>query len=143
MAVGFFAALLYVAHGFVAADVQILGALYLILLQYLLITAIALLFSSFSTPIFSAVFSFSMFVIGSFADDIRGFAYLREGIERWIILGISYLVPNFGSLNLVDQAAHGTGISGWLLAMSTLYTLLYCAVALSAAVVVFERRDLK
>src|SRR6185312_13210303 len=35
MALGFFAALLYVAHGFEGSDVQLVSALYLILLQFM------------------------------------------------------------------------------------------------------------
>ena len=49
-------------------------ALYFIILQFLIICSLALLFSSFSSPLLSAVFAFSLFVIGSFAEDLRGFA---------------------------------------------------------------------
>lgn len=143
MAAGFFLALYFVTRSFGRADLPVLGALYLILLQYLLITALALLFSSFTTPTFSMVFSFAMFVIGSFADDLRGFALLRTGAERWAVLLVSYIVPNFGSLNVVSQAAHGAGMSAAVLVQSSVYTFLYAAVALSAAVLIFERRNLK
>src|SRR5947208_392558 len=49
MAIGVFAALAYVSHHFERADVSILVALYFIVLQFVIITALALLFSSFST----------------------------------------------------------------------------------------------
>ncbi len=74
MAIGVFAALLYVAHKFTGSDTFILVALYFIILEFLIICSLALLFSSFSSPLLSAVFAFSLFVIGSFADDLRGFA---------------------------------------------------------------------
>src|SRR5215813_11430461 len=47
MALGVFAALFYVAHKFVAADGLIFVALYFIILEFLIICALALLFSSF------------------------------------------------------------------------------------------------
>src|SRR5438105_15710910 len=70
MAIGVFAALLYVSHHFQKADACLLVALYFIILQFLIITALALLFSSFSSPLLSAVFAFALFVIGCFAEDL-------------------------------------------------------------------------
>src|SRR5262249_6327738 len=48
MAVGVFAALLYVSHRLQKPDAWVLVALYFIVLQFLIVTALALLFSSFS-----------------------------------------------------------------------------------------------
>jgi hypothetical protein len=124
-------------------DVHILVALYLIILQFLVITAITLLFSSFSSPLLSALFSFGIFVIGNFVDDLRGFAMLAQGLQRWLILGLSYLVPNFGGMNVVTQVAHGQPVSAALVGMDTLYAAVYVFAALSGAVLIFERRNLK
>src|SRR5579863_557428 len=54
MAVGVFAALYYVSHHFQTSDGWVLVALYFIILQFLIITSLALLFSSFSSPLLSA-----------------------------------------------------------------------------------------
>jgi ABC-type transport system involved in multi-copper enzyme maturation permease subunit len=143
MSVGLFLALLYVKKGLSFEDVHILVALFLIILQFLVITAITLLFSSFSSPLLSALFAFGVFVIGNFVDDLRGFAMLAEGFQRWFILAISYLVPNFGAMNVVSQVAHGQPVSSALVGMNTLYALLYTSAALSGAVLIFERRNLK
>src|ERR1700682_1962989 len=48
MAIGVFLALLYVAHHFEKMDVWVLVALYFIVLQFLIVCALALFFSSFS-----------------------------------------------------------------------------------------------
>lgn len=143
MAIGFFLALLYVTQSFTRADASLLTALYFIGLEFLMITAIAMLFSTFSSPLFSAVFSFSMFVIGSFAEDLRGFASLTEGATRWMTLAISYLVPNFGAMNVVGQVAHQQAVPAGLLWSNSIYAVLYSAAALSAAVLIFEQRNLK
>lgn len=143
MAGGFFVALFWVTRSFHRADLQLLEALYLILLQFMVITALALLFSTFTTPIFSAVFSFAMFAIGSFAGDLRSFAALTKGPQKELAIAMSYLVPNFGALNVVAEVAHQRGVSGALLLHSTGYAALYAAAALSAAILIFERRDLK
>jgi ABC-type transport system involved in multi-copper enzyme maturation permease subunit len=143
MAIGVFAALLYVAHKFLASDALIFVALYFIILQFLIICSLALLFSSFSSPLLSAVFAFSVFVIGSFADDLRGFASLTSGVTRWIATGAAYLVPNFSALNVISGVAHQQSVSGALILQNTLYALFYTAMALSGAVLIFERRNLK
>lgn len=143
MAIGVFCALLYVAHKFSASDAFILVALYFIILEFLIICSLALLFSSFSSPLLSAVFAFSLFVIGSFADDLRGFAALTHGLTRWIATAAAYMVPNFSALNVISAVAHQQSIGAQLILQNTLYAVFYTAVALSGAVLIFERRNLK
>jgi ABC-type transport system involved in multi-copper enzyme maturation permease subunit len=143
MAIGVFAALLYVSHHLQRSDGWVLVALYFIVLQFLIITSLALLFSSFSSPLMSAVFAFSMFVIGSFAEDLRGFSAMVHGIARWLVLGAVYLVPNFSALNVISSVAHETAVSGQLIWYNTAYALIYSTMALCGAVLIFERRNLK
>ena len=143
MAIGVFAALLYVTHRFSAQDAWILVALYFIVLEFLIICSLSLLFSSFSSPLLSAVFAFSLFVIGSFADDLRGFAALTHGAARWVATGAAYLVPNFSALNVIGAVAHQQSVGAQLILQNTLYALFYTAMAMSGAVLIFERRNLK
>jgi len=143
MAIGVFAALLYVSHKFQASDGWLLVALYFIILEFLIITALALLFSSFSSPLLSAVFAFSLFIIGTFAEDLRGFAGLTHGVTRWLATGAAYLVPNFSALNVISSVAHQQPVSGQLIVYNTAYALIYAAMAMSGAVLIFEHRDLK
>ncbi len=143
MAIGVFAALLYVSHHFQKADGWLLVALYFIILQFLIITALALLFSSFSSPLLSAVFAFALFAIGCFAEDLRGFASMTQGVTRWVATGAAYLVPNFSALNVISSVAHEQPVSGQLIFYNTAYALIYAAMALCGAVLVFEHRNLK
>jgi len=82
-------------------------------------------------------------VIGSFADDLRGFAVITHGFTRWIATGTAYLVPNFSALNIISAVAHQQHISAQLVLQNTLYAFFYTAMALSGAVLIFERRNLK
>jgi ABC-type transport system involved in multi-copper enzyme maturation permease subunit len=143
MAIGVFAALFYVSHHFVRADGLILIALYFIVLEFLIVCSVALLFSSFSSPLLSAVFAFSLFVIGSFAEDLRNFAGMAHGISRWLAIGAAYLLPNFSAFNVITSVAHEQPVAGQLILQNTLYAVFYAAMALSSAVLIFERRDLK
>ncbi len=143
MAVGVFGALLYVSHHFQRSDGWVLVALYFIVLQFVIIVALALFFSSFSSPLLSAVFAFSLFVIGSFAEDLRGFAAMAHGIQGWLATVAAYIVPNISALNIITQVAHGEPIAGRLILYNTGYALLYSATVLLGAVLIFERRNLK
>lgn len=143
MAVGFFAALLYLAHTFTRADAWLLVAIYFIVLEFVVITALALLFSTFSSPVLSAVLALALFVIGTFADDLRAFAAMSHGGTRWLATAAAYLVPNFASLNVISSVAHSQPIAASLILYNTVYTLLYAVAALAGAVVIFEHRNLK
>ncbi len=143
MAVGFFAALLYLVHHFQSGDASLVVALYFIVLQFVIVTALALLFSSFSSPLLSAVFAFALFVIGTFAQDLRAFAALVHGPAGAIATGAAYLVPNFSALNVISSVAHSQPVSATLIAYNTAYALVYAAAAIAAAALIFEHRNLK
>lgn len=143
MSVGFFAAVLYVSHRLGRGDLQLVTAVYFILLEFVMITALALLFSTFSTPVFSSIFAFSIFAIGTFGEDLRGIARMTSGVTHWVMTGAAYLVPNFAALNVISQVAHDTAVEPKLILLNTLYVLAYTAAVLTASVWIFERRNLK
>lgn len=143
MGIGVFLALLYVAHRFERADAWVMVALYFIVLEFLIVCALALFFSSFSTPLMSAVFTFALFVIGSLSEDLRGFASITHGLGGWIATALAYVVPNFSALNVINRVAHGDPVPGQLILYNTIYAVLYSTMAISGAVLVFQRRNLK
>lgn len=143
MSIGVLLALLYAVHKLERPDAWILVALYFIVLQFLMVCALALFFSTFSSPLLSAVFTFALFVIGSMSEDLRGFAAMTHGFTKLLVTGTAYMLPNFSSLNVINVVAHGDRISGRLIFYNSAYALLYSVVAISAAVLIFERRNLK
>jgi Cu-processing system permease protein len=143
MAIGVILALLYTAHKFEKMDAWVLVAVYFIVLQFLMVCALALFFSSFSTSLMSAVFTFALFIIGSLAEDLRGFAHVTHGAGAMLAIAIAYLVPNFSALNVISQVAHGDPVAGHLILYNTFYALLYSAMVISGAVLIFQRRNLK
>jgi Cu-processing system permease protein len=144
MTVGLAIALYYVGRPFVPSDVTALVAVYFILLQLALVTALALFFSCFSSPMLSTLFTLAIYIAGVFAADIRDFGQLThspliEGFTRVLY----YLIPNFYNFNLIEAAGHGDFVPFSLIWQNTLYTILYAAVVLIAASAVFSRRNLK
>jgi hypothetical protein len=82
-------------------------------------------------------------VIGSFAEDLRGFAGMAQGGLKWLATGIVYLVPNLSALNVISSVAHAQPVALQLIIANTAYALLYSAMALCGAVLIFDRRNLK
>lgn len=143
MSLGFYAAMFLMMGRVGRADANIAIAIYFILLQFLVIIGLALLFSSFSSPMLSALFAFSLFVAGTFAGDLRGFAQSVNGPQSWLALAASYVIPNLASLNVITRVAHDQFIPAELVVYNTLYALLYTAVTVSGAALIFSRRNLK
>lgn len=142
MTAGFYIALL-ATNGLHKTDALLLVAIYFTVLQFLIVTALTVLFSTFSSPIFSAIFAFALFVIGTFAEDLKNFAAISKGAAKLLATAAAYLMPNFASLNVIAQTAHDQGVGGRLILFNTLYAMLYSASAVVAAVLIFERRNLK
>ena len=144
MTLGLAAALFAVGRHFERADLSILLAVYFILLGLALVTAFALLFSCFSTPMLSTIFTISLYVAGLFAADIRAFGALTENrILDGVTAAVYYLLPNFKNFNVMSAAAHGQHIPFSLVWQNTAYAALYLLVILLAASAIFSNRELK
>jgi ABC-type transport system involved in multi-copper enzyme maturation permease subunit len=144
MTLGLAAALYYVGRPFVRSDASILVAVYFILLELALVTALALFFSCFSSPMLSTLFTLGIYVTGVFAKDIRDFGdFTGSSLLKSVTKILYYLVPNFHNFNAIAQAAHGEAMPLSLVAQNTLYALLYVTVVLLAASAVFSGRNLK
>jgi ABC-type transport system involved in multi-copper enzyme maturation permease subunit len=144
MTVGFFLALYYIRRHFQAGDLHLAAAIYFIFLALLLATAIAMFFSTFSSPILSTAFTLGLFIAGSFSSDLRD---LSEALEAPWLAGLMevlyYALPNFRNFNVITGVAHGEPVPGSLLLLNTLYAALYGGLVLAASALIFHNRDLR
>ena len=144
MAVGVSLALLYVSHGWDPLIPKIWPAVLLIYMELMLLTATALLFSSFSSPALSALLTFMVFIIGHFSADLKSLANSLGGSgARWLFTGLYYLLPNLSNYSFITPAAHGRAPAPGFLFATALYAFVYIAVILAAATLVFSRRNFK
>jgi ABC-type transport system involved in multi-copper enzyme maturation permease subunit len=144
MGVGVSLALLYVSHGWDPLITTIWPAVLLIYMELMLLTAVALLFSSFSSPALSALLTFMVFIIGHFSADLKSFAVsLGSTSTRYLFTGLYYLLPNLANYSFISPAAHGRAPSTGFVFATALYTIVYIAVVLAAATLVFSRRNFK
>ncbi|OFV95784.1 MAG: hypothetical protein A3H28_00935 [Acidobacteria bacterium RIFCSPLOWO2_02_FULL_61_28] len=144
MSVGLWAALYYLMRRFEPQDLSVWVAIYFILLELSLVTALCLFFSCFATPVLSAVFTFMAYVIGNFAADIRAFGELTENnLLKGLTTVLYYLLPNFSDFNVSAWVSHGKPVAAEVVLLNTLYALCYDAILVAAAVWIFSRKDLK
>ena len=122
----------------------VLFAIVLILVELMMITAIALLFSTFSTPILSAAFTFGFFLAGHFSADLRNFAQVVDSAAAArLARGMYWVLPNLAQFDVKSQVVHGQSVTLGYMAITMSYAAVYIAMLLFIASYVFSRRDFK
>jgi ABC-type transport system involved in multi-copper enzyme maturation permease subunit len=126
------------------ADPAILKALLLIFVELMLVTALALFFSTFSTPILSAVLTLGFYVAGHFNADLKNFDRIVESKPAiWLARGLYHVLPDFSAFDVKTQVVHGLPVPGWYLLTTVTYGLAYIAGLLLISTFIFSRRDFK
>ena len=144
MGAGVSLALLYVKRGWNPLVVSIWPAILLIYMELAILTAVALFFSSFSSPALSALLTFFIFITGHFSADLKTFASSLGGKSaRWFFTGLYYLLPNFSNYSLITPAAHGHVPGAPMLLLALLYAVIYASVVLAAGTLIFNQRNFK
>ena len=144
MGAGVSIALIWVSRGWDPLALSIWPAVLLIYVELMIITGIALLFSCFSSPALSALLTFFVFIIGHFSTDLKSLANsMGSGTARWIFAALYYLLPNLSNLSFITPAAHGQVPNAAQAGMVVFYALVYIAVILGAATLIFRRRNFK
>lgn len=142
MGVGVSLALLYVEGKSLVWTIW--GSILLIFFELTILTAVAILFSSFSSPALSALLAFFVFVIGHFSASLKDLAaHLGSNAAKIFFGAVYYLLPNLSHFSFITNAANGEMPPNSMLGGSLLYVLVYNAVILSLTILVFSRRNFK
>src|SRR5207247_4354578 len=108
MGAGVSLALIYVSRGWDPLALSIWPAILLLYVELMILTGVALLFSSFSSPALSALLTFFVFIIGHFSADLKTLANsLGSAPARCFFAGLYYILPNLANYNAITTAAHG------------------------------------
>src|SRR5262249_26170418 len=127
-----------------ALDPAMAKALALTLAELMIVTAIALFFSTFSTPMLSATFTFGLFVVGHFSGDLRNFDQIVDSpVAVGLARALYWVLPNLGSFDVKAQVVHAQPVTAGYLALTLAYAACYIAALLTAAALIFSRRDFK
>jgi len=139
MTVAYVGVLYYMAGSFTW---PLLQAILLILVELAIIIAAALLFSTFTSPTLSAIFSLAFFVIGRMSEDLR----LLGGKSKSILFQhfsqlLYYCLPNLSNYSKLHAAAYGDALSLDLFLQIVGVGILTTAFILGLAMLIFQRRD--
>jgi Cu-processing system permease protein len=122
----------------------ILAQLFLCAIEVLVLAAVALLFSSFSTPFLTGAFTMGVWLLGRSADDMATMKskQLAEPIRKLLHV-LAEIVPNLQLYLPGRTLLAGQGkVSLWAyVGQVTAYGLLYSALLLFFASLIFRRRD--
>ena len=128
-------------------------------LELAVITAFAVLFSSFSTPTLSMFFTVLTFIAGRLNEDIIRFAdqvarnaadvahaassaVVHLPLSYYLALGAAHLVPNLGVFHrTVEQAIYESKVEIW--PGTIIYGVAYTIGILSLSILIFNRRNFK
>lgn len=142
MGIGVSLALLYVGGGSLVFFIW--GSILLIFLELTILTAVAILFSSFSSPALSALLTFFVFIIGHLSSSLRDLAAgLGSRAATYIFDGIYYLLPNLSHYSFRTEAAYGMTPTGSMIGAAVLYAIVYVGILLTIAILIFSRRNFK
>lgn len=127
-----------------AADPALLKAVVLIAAELMLVTAIALFFSTFSSPFLSAMLTLGLWVIGHFNADLRSFEGVVESpLAARLARVLYYVLPDFAAFDVKAQVVHALPVASRDVAFTLLYGVTYLALVLVGATLIFSRRDFK
>jgi ABC-type transport system involved in multi-copper enzyme maturation permease subunit len=144
MGVGVSLALTYIHRGWDPLVLKIWPAILLIYFELMLLTGVALLFSSFSSPALSALMTFFVFIIGHFSGDLKSLASSAgNAAARALFRALYYLLPNLTHYSVITPTAHGIAPDAGAIGLAAAYTIVYSAVLLAAATLIFGRRNFK
>lgn len=127
----------------------ILTALVYITLSLLLLAAVSFFFASFtSTSFITLILTMTTYLIGHISGDVKALLETKDQAGLVIspliseIAGLAYYIfPNFSLLDFKLEAAHGLVPTAGAVAWTLLYGAGYTALALTAAALLFRRRE--
>ncbi len=114
-----------------------------IFLKMLLIMAIGLFFSLFSTSSISTIaVTFMIWVLGHFSNEIK---FLSEGmtmvLTKFLMKGLYYILPNFLYFNFKDFLECSFLFSGINIFLVIIYAVTYSMILICFSIFLFSRRE--
>lgn len=123
-------------------EARLLLAILFIFIELVLITAVAILFSCFSTPILSSLFSISFYLIGHFSWGLQTLIQkTKSGTAKVLIQGIYALLPDLENFNFKTEVVYGLAVQPKFYFYSVLYGIVYTFFILVLSILIFKKKD--
>lgn len=123
-------------------ELKILVAVLYIFFELCLMTAVALLFSTFTSPILASLYSLGFYLIGHLSWSLELLIKkVKSGTGRALLRLLYLVLPDLENFNFKTEVVHNLPIPTKLLGIGFLYGLVYAAFILLLAMLIFRRRD--
>jgi len=123
---------------------SILGSVGLSVIELGIVTAVVVLFSSFTTPALTAFFGICAVVVGHFAEDLRYFASRgAPPLVRALTETVYWTLPHLSVFNARGLAVHGIPVEPERMLFALAYGALYIGGLMIFAGTVFRRREFR
>jgi ABC-type transport system involved in multi-copper enzyme maturation permease subunit len=123
-------------------DATFFLAAVLIYWELLLITALAVLLSSVTSPILGAIIVFSAFIVGHATGILIDLPDHFDGTATEKMLAVVYyILPNLSNFNIRAEAANGVPVAPGYVLWAMLYGTIYTVMLLVLASLAFEDKD--
>jgi len=123
-------------------------ALTLVWMEAAVVTAVAIFFSSFASPVLSGVFTFGVFLAGRTLYILQELLAARKGVlatskaARGVASAAVTLLPDLSVFDVGKELILGVPVTWDYVGAAALYALGWCVLFMALAMLVFERRDL-
>ncbi len=111
-------------------------------MEVLIIISVSILFSSFSTPILSSIFTIVIYLIGHVIWTFNEFKYkLTDPFQKYFAYLIYYIFPNLEKFNVKNIIVVNDPISIKIVLSTLAYGIFYVTAILLISIHVFKRRE--
>ena len=125
-------------------DPALIKASVLMLVELAFVTAIAIFFSTFTSPVLAAGFTLGLTIAGHFSADLRNFEVVVESSAvQWLTRGLYYVLPNLAPFDVKTLVVHGQPVTGGYMLLTSAYGFVYITALITMSALVFSRRDFK
>lgn len=124
------------------ANMGLVKAIFLIYMELVLVTAMAIFFSTMASPILSAVFTFCMYVLGHCTSGFSLLAtFLKSQSGKTACYIAQFLLPNLYFFDVKMDAVHCRPIPIEQVLEAVIYGVMYSAILLIVSVKIFDRKN--
>ncbi len=114
----------------------------LLYLELLIIISISLVFSSFSTPILSSIFTITLYLIGTVSWTFNLFKqHLVTPFEKAAGYFFYYILPNLEKFNIKNEIVLKIDLDSYLIVNAVVYSVCYTSALLLLAIIIFNKKE--
>ena len=128
-------------------SIELVKGLYLIFLEASVITAAAVLFSAFTSPVFSGIFALGIFMVGRLLGYVEELLAARKGLFvdhpelRPFGDTILRVFPDLGVFDISDQVLFSIDVPAVYMVGATGYAVAWIVLFIALGTLLFQRRD--